>query len=40
MERLAEWANTHPWSYIVLFPVLVPYMIWKVLKAFAEWGQS
>jgi len=40
MQRLSDWASKHPWSYLLLWPIFLLYIIWKSPKALAEWGKS
>jgi hypothetical protein len=37
VSRFEAWVERHRWAYPFAFPVLLPYVLYKLLKALTEW---
>lgn len=40
MQRLSDWASRHPWGYVLVGPLLLIYIIYKLPGALRDWGHS
>lgn len=39
-KKFEVFLQTHKWAYVIAFPVLLPYALYKLLKALSEWGKN
>ena len=37
MSALERFVERHPWARWPLLPIMLPYALWKFLKALTEW---